>query len=257
MPRPSKCRRVCHFPQTLEFIPRQEGESRDPVILTVDEYEAIRLMDREGLSQEQCGVFMQVARTTVQRVYESARRKLAAALVEGRPLRIEGGEFRLCDGRSGEQDCRGCFKQQYGQQYQRPKGECSMRIAVTYEDGLIFQHFGRTEQFKVYDIAEGKVTASEVVGTNGSGHGALAGFLEENGVNAVICGGIGGGAQMALNQAGILLFGGVQGSADEAVEALLKDELIFNPYVSCDHHDAHHGEDHVCGSGCGSCGGCH
>ena len=257
MPRPSKCRRVCHFPQTLEFIPRQEGESRDPVILTVDEYEAIRLMDREGLSQEQCGVFMQVARTTVQRVYESARRKLAAALVEGRPLRIEGGEFRLCDGQSGEQDCRGCFKQQYGQQYQRPKGECSMRIAVTYEDGLIFQHFGRTEQFKVYDIAGGKVTASEVVGTNGSGHGALAGVLQALQVDALICGGIGGGAQMALAAAGIKLYGGVSGEADRAVEALITGELEFNPNVQCDHHDHHHDDGHVCGDhGCGhhSCG---
>jgi len=132
-----------------------------------------------------------------------------------------------------------------------------MKIAVTYENGQIFQHFGHCPQFKLYEVEGEKIVSSQVVDTNGSGHGALAGFLEENGVNAVICGGIGGGAQMALNQAGILLFGGVQGRADEAVEALLKDELIFNPYVSCDHHDEHHGEDHVCGSGCGSCGGCH
>ena len=132
-----------------------------------------------------------------------------------------------------------------------------MKIAVTNENGQIFQHFGHCPQFKLYEVENEKIVSAQVVDTNGSGHGALAGFLEENGVNAVICGGIGGGAQMALNQAGILLFGGVQGSADEAVEALLKDELIFNPYVSCDHHDAHHGEDHVCGSGCGSCGGCH
>ena len=132
-----------------------------------------------------------------------------------------------------------------------------MRIAVTYEDGLIFQHFGRTEQFKVYDIAEGTVTASEVVGTNGSGHGALAGVLQALQVDALICGGIGGGAQMALAAAGIKLYGGVSGEADRAVEALITGELEFNPNVQCDHHDHHHDDGHVCGDhGCGhhSCG---
>ena len=83
MPRPTKCRKVCHFPQVLEFLPSQAGEQKAPVILTVDEYEAIRLIDKEGLSQEQCCEFMQIARTTVQRIYESARKKLAAVLVDG------------------------------------------------------------------------------------------------------------------------------------------------------------------------------
>ena len=100
MPRPTKCRKVCHFPQVLEFLPSQAGEQKAPVILTVDEYEAIRLIDKEGLSQEQCCEFMQIARTTVQRIYESARKKLAAVLVDGLALRIEGGDFWLCDGRA-------------------------------------------------------------------------------------------------------------------------------------------------------------
>lgn len=126
-----------------------------------------------------------------------------------------------------------------------------MRIAVTYENGEIFQHFGHTSQFKIYDVEEGKVVASEVVDTNGSGHGALAGFLDEYEVNVLICGGIGGGAQMALREAGIRLFGGVSGSCDAAVEALLGGTLGFNPNVKCDHHD-HHGADHTCGDhGCG------
>ena len=128
-----------------------------------------------------------------------------------------------------------------------------MKIAVTYENGMIFQHFGHTEQFKLYEVSDGKIVSAEVVDTNGSGHGALAGFLEENGVNAVICGGIGGGAQMALNQAGILLFGGVQGSADAAVEALLAENLAYNPNVQCNHHDHDHHHDHACGNhSCGS-----
>ena len=127
-----------------------------------------------------------------------------------------------------------------------------MRIAVTYDNGQIFQHFGHTEYFKVYEVQDGKILASQVVSTNGSGHGALAGVLNALQADVLICGGIGGGAQMALAQAGIQLFGGVSGNADAAVEALLKGELLYNPNVKCNHHD-HHGEGHTCGNyGCGS-----
>ena len=138
-----------------------------------------------------------------------------------------------------------------------------MKIAVTYENGQIFQHFGHTEQFKIYTVEHGKVVSSEVVDTNGSGHGALAGFLAEQNVYALICGGIGGGAQRALAGAGIQLYGGVSGSCDEAVSALLANKLNFNPEVRCDHHEHEHGEgghncgSHVCGShgdGAHNCG---
>lgn len=247
MSRPTKCRSVCHFPQTLGFLPSQGADGKAPVIMTVDEYETIRLIDKEGLSQEQCSAFMQVARTTVQRVYESARKKLAAVLVDGLPLRIEGGDFRLCDGRStgcGQTDC---LKRRYYQQYQKPKGVDIMRIAVTYEDGQIFQHFGHTEQFKLYDIADGTVMSSEIVDTNGSGHGALAGILSALHVDALICGGIGGGAQAALSAAGIQLYGGVSGGADDAVNALIAGSLEFDPNVHCDHHDHSKDDGHNCG----------
>jgi len=135
-----------------------------------------------------------------------------------------------------------------------------MKIGVTYDNGEIFQHFGHTEQFKVYDIEDGKIVGTEIVDTNGSGHGALAGVLNELQVDVLICGGIGGGAQMALASAGIQLFGGVSGKADEAVEALLAGNLAFNPNVQCNHHDHEHGEGHTCGEhGCGghNCGGHH
>ena len=128
-----------------------------------------------------------------------------------------------------------------------------MKIAVTYENGQIFQHFGHTEQFKLYEVADGKITHAEVVDTNDSGHGALAGFLMQNGVDTLICGGIGGGAQAALAEAGIKLYGGVSGDADAAVNALLSGNLGYDPNVHCDHHDHEHGEDgHTCGDhGCG------
>lgn len=128
-----------------------------------------------------------------------------------------------------------------------------MKIGVTYDNGQIFQHFGHTEQFKIYNIKDGKIVSATVVDTNGNGHGALAGFLLENGVDILICGGIGGGAQMALAQAGIRLFGGVCGDADVAVEEFLKEELIFNPNVTCNHHGKEHHHEGGCGShGCGS-----
>jgi len=123
-----------------------------------------------------------------------------------------------------------------------------MKIAVTYENGAVFQHFGRTEQFKLYDIADGKVTSAAVVGTNGTGHGALAGLLKEMGVDALICGGLGGGAQAALKNAGIQLYAGVSGSADEAVRALLAGELSFSTdaQCGCHGHGEHHEEGHSC-----------
>ena len=130
-----------------------------------------------------------------------------------------------------------------------------MKIAVTFENGYIFQHFGHTAQFKLYTVKDNQVVQEQVIDTNGSGHGALAGFLAANGVDILICGGIGGGAQMALAEAGIRLFGGVSGEADDAVEALLAGNIAYNPNVQCNHHDHDHGG-HSCGShGCGgSCG---
>ena len=130
-----------------------------------------------------------------------------------------------------------------------------MRIAVTYEAGQIFQHFGHTENFKLYDVQDGKVIDSKVVGTNGSGHGALAVLLSECDVDVLICGGIGGGAQMALAEAGIQLYGGVSGDADAAVEAFLKQELNYNPDVKCNHHGEGHEHHGNCGNG--GCGGGH
>lgn len=136
-----------------------------------------------------------------------------------------------------------------------------MKIAVTYDNGNIFQHFGRTESFKVYDVEDNKVVSSEVIGSNGVGHGALAGLLADRAVDVLICGGIGGGAQQALSDAGVELVAGAEGDADQAVEAYLKGKLISTG-ANCDHHhheDGHscgdHGEGHSCGSGgCG--GGC-
>lgn len=126
-----------------------------------------------------------------------------------------------------------------------------MRIAVTYENGEIFQHFGHTEQFKLYDVEDGQIVSSEIVDTHGSGHGALAGVLRALKVDALICGGIGGGAQMALAQAGIRLYGGVSGNADEAARALAAGTLAYDANVMCSHHGEHHHEGGCGHHGCG------
>ncbi len=135
-----------------------------------------------------------------------------------------------------------------------------MKIAVTYENGQIFQHFGHTKEFKVYETENGAVVSQRIVNAGGSGHGALAALLQEQGINVLICGGIGGGAVAALAEHGVELCAGASGSADEAVQAYLRGELV-NTGANCSHH---HGEDHACGSGedhaCGgeshACGGC-
>lgn len=136
-----------------------------------------------------------------------------------------------------------------------------MKIACTYEGGQIFQHFGHTENFKIYTVEDGKVVSSQVVPTLGSGHGALAGFLSAQGVDTLICGGIGGGAKNALAEAGITLFGGCSGSCDEAVAQLISGTLSFDPDVMCSHHSHSHTDGHTCGghSSGHTCGehGCH
>lgn len=127
-----------------------------------------------------------------------------------------------------------------------------MKIAVTYENGNVFQHFGHTEAFKLYDVEDGNVVSSEVIESYGAGHSALAGLLAQQDIKVLICGGLGDGAKNALTEAGIEVFSGAQGDADSAVEAYLKGELV-SAGVNCDHHD----EGQACGEqGCGSCNGC-
>ena len=226
MARTPRCRRIHCYPDYWSFVP-QGAEHAEVISLSLDEYEAIRLIDRDKLTQEQCAQCMGVARTTVTNIYESARAKLAEALVGGKVLRISGGSYQITV---------------QGADNVKPKGENTMRIAVTFENGNIFQHFGHTEQFKLYDVEYGTIVNTQIVDSNGSGHGLLAGFLKQAGVDALICGGIGMGAQMALAEAGIRLYAGVQGSADEAAKALVAGTLDFDPEARCDHHEHHGGE---------------
>lgn len=251
MARPTRCRRICAEPAYDSFIP--EGISTgERTGLTLDEYEAIRLIDLQKCTHEQCARQMDISRTTVTELYESARYKIADSIVNGKALEISGGNYRFCDGTADfccNTDC-GRAEETGCESIIRMKGEFTMRIAVTYENGQIFQHFGHTEQFKIYEAEDGKVVKEEVVDTNGSGHGALAGFLKAHGVDTLICGGIGGGARNALAEAGIRLFPGAAGDADAQVASFLSGNLNYNPDTMCNHH--HHEEGHTCGDhGCG------
>ena len=249
MSRPLKKRRICAIPISSRFLPdtAASGESAPPVRISLEEYECIRLLDYEGMTQEECAAQMGVARTTVQALYVAARKRIAGCLVEARPLLIEGGNFELCPA------CR--FNRHPSRFFLRKGSKTTMKIAVTYDNGQIFQHFGHTAQFKVYTIENNAVTESHILDSNGAGHGALATLLHDEQIDTLICGGIGAGAQNALAEAGITLYGGVQGDADAAVNDLLDGKLAYDPAVHCDHHGHGHGADHTCGShGCGGHG---
>lgn len=233
MPRPIRCRQIGQLPLFRSFSP-DDIDSPDTILMTVDEYEVLRLLDEQGINQDECASRMNVSRTTVTAIYERARKKIADMLVNGKRLMISGGNYH--------------FPRLDIPAKINTKGEHVMRIAVPYENEDVFQHFGRSEHFKLYDIEEGNVVSNQIIGTDGNGHGALAGFLQAAKVDVLICGGIGRGAQLALSDIGIELYAGVQGNADEAVNAFIHGTLAYDPNAHCDHHD-HHGNncaDHDC-----------
>ncbi|MCR4692471.1 MAG: DUF134 domain-containing protein [Firmicutes bacterium] len=236
MSRPKKQRNICAYPDYWSFAPDLD-ESNDTIILSLDEFESIRLIDYFHKTQEQCAAQMNISRTSVTAIYNTARNKIASALIGGKRIVISGGDYNIKSTVSSDI---------------KMKGSNTMRIAVTYENGMIFQHFGKTEKFKLYDIENGKIINTQVVDTNGQGHGALAGFLKNINADVLICGGIGGGAQMAMQEANITLYGGNTGSADDAVSAFISNSLVQNDNPTCDHHGHEHGEGHTCGDhGCG------
>ena len=249
MARPEKPRIICKTPMHQRFTSLDSPSTG--IVLSLEEYETIHLIDYLRMTQAECATQMNIGRTTAQALYTQARQKLARFLVEGTYMEISGGNYQTCS--------TGCVMRRCGQnsaQKNYNKGEwTNMKIAVTYENREIFQHFGHTEQFKIYEVNDGKIISSQIVGTNGQGHGALADFLLNNKVNVLICGGIGGGAKNALSQAGIQIYPGAVGNADAQVESFLKGNLRYDPNTMCNHHSheggAAHDDGHVCGNhGC-------
>lgn len=240
--RREKLRRVGIIPEYRGFTP--DGlASGDAIDMTIDELEVLRLCDLEGLNQEAVAQHMGIARATVAAICSRAHRKVANALVNGRALSIEGGSI--------------AYSPITTTTAAWPAKEVdTMRVATTYDNGNIFMHFGRSEQFKIYDIQDDKVLNEQVVGTGGTGHGALAGLLANGGVDTLICGGIGGGAINALTQAGITVYAGAQGNCDACVEALIAGTLARTGEATCDCHGHDHEHTHEHGESCG-CHGHH
>lgn len=245
MPRPKRCRIVGQTPEFRSFRP--DGiPCESSISLGRDEFEAIRLVDCLGLSHEQAAQSMDVSRTTMSEIVESARKKIADCLVYGKPLIVDGGNIKLDDA-----------------VYDRiklitPKGENVMRIATPHENGEICQHFGHAPEFKFFDIEEGKIVHTEVVPTEEGGHDAVAAFLNANNVDAVVCGSIGTGAQIALAELGIQMFGGASGNPDDIINGILNGTIVPEDQVECSCGCGGHdhgscgcgGHDHH-GGGCG------
>ena len=253
MPRPEKKRCVCPLNEERRF----STEGNAPALeIRADELEALRLCDLEELSQQEAADRMGVSRGTLQRLLYSAHRQIAFALVCGRSIHLDPpAEGRRARAGGCGKKCRFCRNDR-----KTPKaGGNDMIIAVTSESGEVFQHFGHTPEFTIYETKDGELLGPRVIPTGENGHGALAGILDALGVEVLICGGIGGGAQMALDEIGAKVVGGASGKVADVVAAFLKGELVVNPDFQCHHHD--HDADHKCGEhGCGEhkCGGsCH
>lgn len=235
--RPEKRRKVQLVPEYTGFAPvGVPAGCCWRIELAADELEVLRILDYEGRSQKEAAASLGVSRATIASIAASAHRKVADALVNGKTIEVVRGAANF----EGEPEVSWTGKE----------GNI-MRIAATYSDGEIFPHFGRAEQFKLYDIEDGEVKRSEVVSSNGVSHGALAGLLAQGGVDVLICGGIGGGALAALASQGIRVVPGASGSADEAVKAFLAGTLTPSAAPTC---GAHHHEGGHCGEG-GHC--CH
>lgn len=243
MPRPCKKRRVCKHPDFCEFV-ATESQSDEVVLLTIDEFECLRLVDYEMLTQEECAAKMTVARTTVTLIYQEARRKLMDALLHGKKLVVRGGNYHLCP---NHQDCGGfdCLTEHI--EFKNKENNITMRIAITHQDGQVFGHFGRTEQFKIYDVDESGKVIPFILESNGAGHSALADLLARGKVDVLICGGIGGGAVNALSSFGIKVYAGASGACDDVFATFMSGNLSLDGASNCNHH--HHEEGHDCHCG--------
>jgi predicted DNA-binding protein (UPF0251 family)/predicted Fe-Mo cluster-binding NifX family protein len=225
MSRPKKKKLISAEPAYRCFGCR--GRCEAPKIeMSLEEYETIALLDGAGLSQEETAFRMGVSRTTITALYASARAKIADFLIHGKRLSLAGGCYEIAKGDAPQ-----------GIDAYQKEGKENMKIAVSYENEQVFQHFGQSPSFKLYEIKDKKVRATQVEATAGVGHRDLIPWLQERHVNVLICGGIGGMAIDLLKEAGIACYAGVMGQADEAVQQFLADQLVSVSTPTCDCHD--------------------
>lgn len=230
MPRPRKCRRVCQMPRTGGFRPvftEETGETvlqdeEETINLTVDEYEAIRLIDREGMSQEECSAYMQVARTTAQLIYNSARKKLADALVMGLPLRIQGGNFRICDGSNARRDCDGCRRRLGTCVLLKEKGDGNMRIAIPLDENKedVCIVLGRAPYFLFRENGEDTILENPAAQSEGGAGLQAAQFLIDNSTDVLVTVRCGQNAGDVFREAGIKIYKSANKAAADDLAAL-------------------------------------
>lgn len=247
MPRPRKCRKVCQMPQIREFRPVGETAGGNTVVLTVDEYEAIRLIDRQGFSQEECSIYMQVARTTVQLIYNSARKKLADALVDGLPLRIEGGHYQLCAGDEEYCGCGGCWRHRRDGSRNSMEDTIkdgiennmednvengieeakSMKIAVPLDENKqdVCIVLARAPYFLFREEGKNEVAENPAASSQGGAGIQAAQFLVDQGINAVITVRCGENAREVFQAADIKIYKSANKAAADDLAAMERGEL--------------------------------
>lgn len=216
------------YPSTADTEPGQSA-----IHLLLEEWEALRLVDYLGVEQSAAAESMGISRQSVQMLLASARSKIARAIVEGQSLQIQAApKINLSKILANQRNLK-------------------MKIAVTAQNTQVFPHFGRTPEFYIVSAEDGKITEENIIQAPAEGHGALVTFLVSQGVDALICGGIGGGAVNSLRAAGIQIYAGASGPVKDQVLSLLSGQLPEQGEANCDHHDSHeHGHEHGEG-GCG------
>ncbi len=239
MPRNPSLKNIRSTPPARSFQPSGAGAAtgRSDVNLQLEEWEALRLVDYAGLGQVQAAASMGISRQSVQMLVSSARTKIARAVVEGLPLFIVGNQEPINN-----------ISLQHEERIR------TMKIAVTAQHDEVFPHFGRTPEFYLVTAEDGKIKEEAIIAAPAEGHGALVGFLVSQGVNTLICGGIGGGAINGLRSAGIKVYAGASGPVKEQVLSLLSGQLPQQGDANCEHHDGHdhdHNHGHGHGHGCG------
>lgn len=227
VPRPKKCRKICQMPQTREFHPVGNMPCESAVILTVDEYEAIRLIDKQGFSQQECSNYMQVARTTVQLIYNSARKKLADALVDGLPLRIEGGDYQLCDGKESECGCGGCRRHRLACAQMKMKEDGIMKIAIPLDENKqdVCIVLARAPYFLFREEGKDVIVENPAAQAQGGAGIQAAQFLVDSDVNALITVRCGQNAADVFKAADIKIYKSVNKAAADDLTALEEGKL--------------------------------
>lgn len=226
MPRPRKCRRVCQLPDNSGFLPIRGGGSQDPVVLNVDEYEALRLIDREGLSQEECGSYMHVARTTVQQIYTRARKKLADALVEGRPIQISGGDYRLCDGTEQEPGCGRCHGRCWRAAYHK-QGDGHMKIAIPLDENRqdVCPVLSRAPFFLFWEDGQEVIVENPAAAAQSGAGVQAAQYLVDSAITTLVTPRCGENAAQVFQAAGIKLCKSAHKAASDDLAACLDGSL--------------------------------